>query len=218
MHTLIEEIACSASPDSIANQLQDEPGLVLLRSSFFESHQARYSFLAVRPFLRFRSFGSRGEIFSEEQAHVKFGNPWQVLAGLLCRFELSEDAHLPLPLGGCFGYWGYELKSFTEPKLPRRPANHLELPDCHVGFYDSLVAFDHRLGSVWVISTGLREDGSRSYARARRRRDWWLHRLGSLSSRAETCLPSASVTGQAGGRGQDPLITCSREPLPGLRG
>ena len=73
----------------------------------------------------------------------------------MARFELLDEIDLPFPLGGCFGYWGYDLKNFTEPKLPRRAVNDLELPDCHVGFYDSLVVFDHQLGKVFVVSTGL---------------------------------------------------------------
>jgi len=53
------------------------------------------------------------------------------------------------PLGGCFGFWGYDLKKFHRAKtLPRRAVNDLELPDCAVGFYDSLVVFDHQLGKV----------------------------------------------------------------------
>jgi len=50
----------------------------------------------------------------------------------------------------------------------------LELPDCHVGFYDSLVVFDHRLGKVCVVSTGLDADGSRSETRAQAKLDFWL--------------------------------------------
>ena len=73
----------------------------------------------------------------------------------MARYELLDEMDLPFPLGGCFGYWGYDLKNFVEPKLPRRAVNDLELPDCHVGFYDSLVVFDHRLGKTWVVSTGL---------------------------------------------------------------
>ena len=80
----------------------------------------------------------------------------------MSRFELLDEIDLPFPLGGCFGYWGYDLKNFTEPKLPRRAVNDLELPDCHVGFYDSLVVFDHQLGKVCIVSTGLDADGSRS--------------------------------------------------------
>ena len=72
----------------------------------------------------------------------------------MSRYELLDEVDLPFPLGGCFGYWGYDLKNFVEPKLPRRAINDLELPDCHVGFYDSLVVFDHRLGKTWIVSTG----------------------------------------------------------------
>src|ERR1035438_4157428 len=69
------------------------------------------------------------------------------------------------------------LKNFTEPKLPRRAVNDLELSDCHVGFYDSLVVFDHRLGKVSVVSTGLDADGSRSEARAGERLEFWKNKL-----------------------------------------
>ncbi len=155
-------------------QLRGERGVVLLRSRSFESSPARYSFVAARPFLTFRSFGSRCElIYEQEEKHVQFGNPWQALDGLMARYELLDEVDLPFPLGGCFGYWGYDLKNFVEPRLPRRAVNDLELPDCHAGFYDSLVAFDHRLGKTWIISTGLGRDGQRKEARAREQLAFW---------------------------------------------
>ena len=91
----------------------------------------------------------------------------------MSRFELLDEIDLPFPLGGCFGFWGYDLKNFTEPKLPRRAVNDLELPDCHVGFYDSLVVFDHQLGKVLIVSTGLDADGSRSEKRAKEQLEFW---------------------------------------------
>ena len=96
----------------------------------------------------------------------------------MSRFELLDEIDLPFPLGGCFGYWGYDLKNFTEPKLPRRAVNDLELPDCHVGFYDSLVVFDHQLGKVFIVSTGLDADGSRSEKRANEQMEFWQSQLG----------------------------------------
>ena len=98
----------------------------------------------------------------------------------MSRFELLDEIDLPFPLGGAFGYWGYDLKNFTEPKLPRRAVNDLELPDCHVGFYDSLVVFDHRLGKVCIVSTGLNADGSRSEARAKAN---WIFGIQKLRKR-----------------------------------
>ncbi len=182
MHPLIQEIPWSRRPEALANACRREPGLILLRSALFESSRARYSFLALRPFLQFRSFGARCELTSRYDSHVQFGNPWQVLSALVSRYELLDEPDFPFPLGGCFGYWGYDLKQFTEPKLSRRALNDIEFPDCQVGFYDSLVAFDHRLGKSWIISTGLDEDGSRDDARARRQSEWWQKRLLNTSA------------------------------------
>src|SRR4051794_37931780 len=197
MRPLVHEISTSHTPESLTEQLRGEPGLVLLRSAFFDSTQARYSFVAARPFLTFRSFGSRCELHSPERTEMQFGNPWHLLDSLMSRFELLEELDLPFPLGGCFGYWGYDLKNFVEPKLPRRAVNDLELPDCHVGFYDSLVVFDHRLGKKWIVSTGITADGSRSERQLQSQLEYWRaqlateagvlqhrHRLGKAKVRA----------------------------------
>jgi para-aminobenzoate synthetase component 1 len=173
MRPLIHEIATQHTPESLVDQLQGEPGVVLLRSALFDSPHARYSFVAARPFLTLRSFGSRCELSSPGHQQLQFGNPWRVLDALMARYELLDEVDLPFPLGGCFGYWGYDLKNFVEPKLSRRAINDLELPDCHVGFYDSLAVFDHRLGKTWIIATGLGLDGSRDERLAQQQRDFW---------------------------------------------
>jgi para-aminobenzoate synthetase component 1 len=180
MRLLIQEIQTAHTPESLVENLRGESGIVLLRTNAFDSPQARYSFVAANPFLTFRSFGSRCEIaFTKSQianrkSQIQFGNPWHLLDALMSRFELLDEIDLPFPLGGAFGYWGYDLKNFTEPKLPRRAVNDLELPDCHVGFYDSLVVFDHQLGKVFVVTTGLNADGSRTESRAKAQLEFWL--------------------------------------------
>jgi para-aminobenzoate synthetase component 1 len=224
MRPIIQETAAAHTPESL---LERVPGMgaVLLRTGSFDSPQARYSFVAARPFLTMRSFGSRcefsiGEIGDGTEArphpgplpqerkkqpgvpgqviavgadpgngipcveegregghYTQFGNPWKILEGLMARYELPDEPDLPFPLGGCFGYWGYDLKEFLETRLPRRAVNDLELPGCQVGFYDSLVAFDHRLGKTWIISTGLGVDGSRSESRAREQLEFWQKQI-----------------------------------------
>ena len=180
MRPLIQEVPTAHTPESLVESLGEDPGVVLLRSAMFDSPHARYSFVATEPFLTFRSFGSRCEVTyyaSRLTSQEQFGDPWHLLDALMSRYELLDEIDLPFPLGGCFGYWGYDLKNFVEPKLPRRAVNDLELPDCHVGFYDSLVVFDHLLGKVCVVSTGLAVDGSRDERRARERADLWRSRL-----------------------------------------
>ncbi len=182
MAPLITEIATAATPESLARQFQCEPGLMLLRSALLRSADARYSLVTARPFLNFRSWASRCEIWSEGGVQVQWGNPWSVLQSLMARYEMPEETGLPFPLGGCFGFWGYDLKNFVEPKLARRAENDLPLPDCQTGFYDSLVVFDHFESKTWIISTGILADGSRSAEAARRQTDFWAAQLAAAAS------------------------------------
>jgi para-aminobenzoate synthetase component 1 len=205
MRPLIQEIQTVHTPESLVENLCGESGIILLRSNSFDSPQARYSFIAANPFLTFRSFGSCCEIVPNLQPSTfnlqpQFGNPWHILDSLMSRFELLDEIDLPFPLGGAFGYWGYDLKNFTEPKLPRRAVNDLELPDCHVGFYDSLVVFDHRLGKVCIVSTGLNTDGSRSETRAQIQKEFWLAKLADNATPTLTPALSLSERERAGVR------------------
>jgi len=186
MRPFIQEILTVHTPESLVEQLRRAACGVrsaLLRSNSFDTAQARYSFVVANPFLTFRSFGSRCEIsFPNSQlpsaiSQTQFGNPWHLLDSLMARFELLDEIDSPFPLGGAFGYFGYDLKNFTEPKLPRRAVNDLELPDCHVGFYDSLVVFDHQLGKVFIVSTGLDADGSRTESRAQEQLEFWKSQM-----------------------------------------
>src|SRR6185436_5290276 len=81
-----------------------------------------------------------------------------------------------------------------EPRLPRAAVNDLELPDCAVGFYDSLVVFDHALGKTWIVSTGLAADGSRSEARALAQAEFWRAHLSSSPEALAHILSSGPVS------------------------
>jgi anthranilate/para-aminobenzoate synthase component I len=130
MRPLIHEIQTSHTPESLVENLRGENGIILLRSNSFDSPQARYSFVAANPFLTFKSFGSRCEIthHASRITHEQFGNPWHLLDSLMSRYELLDEIDLPFPLGGAFGYWGYDLKNFTEPKLRAAPSTIWNCP------------------------------------------------------------------------------------------
>src|ERR1043166_419061 len=187
MRPLIVEVQTPHSPEQLVERLSGVAGVMLVPGASIDASRARYSIVVAQPFLTFRSAGPRcvlqnfdcGDDRCGPASHIQFGNPWQVLEGLMARYELLDEIDLPFPLGGCFGYWGYDLKNFVEPKLPRRAVNDLELSDCHVGFHDSLVVFDHRLGKTWVVSTGLDADGSRREELAGRQLDFWQAHLNS---------------------------------------
>lgn len=178
MRPLIQEVPTFHTPESLAETFDIGEGLVLLRTALFGSSHARYSIVGARPFLTLRTFGSKCEFLAPNSpSQVQFGNPWWVLDALMARYELLDEIDLPFPLGGCFGYWGYDLKNFVEPKLPHRAVNDLGFPDCQVGFYDSLVIFDHLLTKTWIVSTGLQPDGSLDLELARRHAEFWQSRL-----------------------------------------
>ena len=192
MRVLLEEIPTPPAPEALAQALQCEPGLMLLRSASHGPTPGRYSFLTARPFLTLRAQGSRCELFTADRHQVCVADPWQVLAQQMARYELPGEADLPFPLGGCFGYWGYDLRHFVEPRLPRRAPEPNALPDCWVGFYASLVAFDHQLGKAWIIATGWQEDGSRSASRAREQAGFWRRHLEREPALAPPALPGPS--------------------------
>src|SRR5262245_9669893 len=121
MRPIVHEISTAHTPESLVEQVRINLGqlkapaavgsdVVLLRSlpspgpsvegEPFDSPQARYSFVTARPFLIFRSFGSRCELRSGERTQIQFGNPWHVLDSLMARCELLEEIDLPFPLGG----------------------------------------------------------------------------------------------------------------------
>jgi len=177
MRPIIEEIQTSLAPEGVAEIIGPRAGLVLLRSGYFQSqnqpHPARYSFVVARPFLIFQSSGSTSSVTTGGQTAESYGNPWHALDEIMARYELLDEVDYPFPLGGCFGFWGYDLKCFVEPKLGSRAVPDLEIPDSWVGFYSSVLVFDHQLGKCWIVATGLTENGSRSQSAAQEDLRWW---------------------------------------------
>jgi para-aminobenzoate synthetase component I len=173
MRALVERLDALPAPETVAASLRSANGFILLRTGLFNVPEARYSFLVANPFLIFRSYGARCVLEEQGKGTELFGNPWDQLQTLLSRYELLDDLDVPFPLGGCFGFWGYDLKNFVEPKLPRSTVDDLDLPDCHAGFYSSVVVFDHRFQQTTIISTGLSIDGTRSEEKARCELEFW---------------------------------------------
>ncbi len=201
MRTRALQIRTLHTPQSLAEIAGLTPGLVLLESAGPWAVAGHFSFLATAPLLIFRSRGAHCELLASDarldtargslpaglpgdafplpcpSASVSYGNPWRLLDRLLARFDLAAELDLPFPAGFCAGFWGYELRQFVEPRLRPHPQPFPVLPDCWLGFYDSLVVFDHASAGVWIISTGLEADGSRSARRRDERLDWWRRRL-----------------------------------------
>lgn len=186
MKTIVKQIDSPPDLLAIANEkLLNEPGSILLLSALPAHSRSRYSFFCRKPFLEFRSYGSICEITVGIKTIRLYGNPWLVLDELLQRYELLNEIDLPFPLGGAFGFWGYDLKNHIEKCISTKAKKDIDTPDCNVFFYDSLLVYDHRLDKMWIISTGMNADGTRNLALAKQKVDEWMKIIESISSELE---------------------------------
>ena len=152
------------SPVQAAARLLDRRQLVLLDRSSGATATSRYSYVSADPFLVLRSRGRRSELAGPDGTVTVATDPARLLERLLRRYAVPRQPGLPPLLGGAIGYFGYDLGRLFE----RWPASAKDegVSDLHVGFYDWVLAVDHRTGQRWLISTGL-PHGSTAAARAR---------------------------------------------------
>lgn len=191
MTLVAERLPTTATPETVATTFHGEPGLQLLRGGQPDLPQARFSYLAARPFLTFRADGSRCELRPAlGPLTVHFGNPWSLLESLLARYEVLESFDPPLPLGAALGFFGYDLRRHLEPRLAHGVPPDLPVPDLWLAFYDSLLAFDHLTHETWIIATGMLPDGSRHPGHARQAADRWHHILQAATHPSHPSHPS----------------------------
>ncbi|MFM1943107.1 MAG: hypothetical protein RI897_2089 [Verrucomicrobiota bacterium] len=206
---MIRRVDTAHTPESLVGLIPPGSRAVLLRSQGEISRKARYSLVTGWPFLSFRSWGAQCRLECEGRRIQQYGDPWLSLATLVARYEMGDSVDVPFPLGGCFGSWGYDLKGFLEPTVGRRAAHDLALPDCDLGFYDSLVVFDHVEGVVLVVATGIRPDGSRSARAEQEQVGRWLRLLETSPREGEIGVDAAR--GVVGVPGPEPRGSMSRE-------
>ncbi|MDA7497148.1 aminodeoxychorismate synthase, component I, partial [bacterium] len=159
--TFIKEIETDHSPITLAALLRDEIGLVVLESALFQTQEVRFSFVTAAPFAQLEAHGTCCRLTVGTKESLQYGSPWNLIGQLIRKYELLEESDQPFPLGGLFGYFGYEMNRSLSAKLASKAARIPELPDLSVGFYDSLCVFDHQLQKCFVVSTGMLVDGSR---------------------------------------------------------
>jgi para-aminobenzoate synthetase component 1 len=194
MRPIIQTVETELSPETLARRIDQQDGPVLLRSGGERSCQSRFSFLAAFPLRTLTAYGAQCEWTNANGsiAAVQFGNPWHLLRSEIARFEMIDETDTPFPMGGCFGYWGYDLKQFVEPRVGRISFNDLNLPDCKVGFYPSLMVWDHQLGRTWIIATGLTRDGNRRETSAREQVERWQALLAERGDEPDVASATAS--------------------------
>jgi para-aminobenzoate synthetase component I len=172
---LVERLGKTAAPIELCEHFLDLPHLLLLDSSSQSSHSGeaqqleQFSFLAADPVAVVRSKGSTAEISYG-------GGIWSSTdTDALAAARRLLPTPRPRPLdglppfqGGIAGYIGYDWGAVLE-RLPRARYDDLAVSDVILGLYDWVIAWDHRIDTAWLISTGMPEQGESQRDRAKLR-------------------------------------------------
>jgi anthranilate synthase component 1 len=115
---------------ALAKVAFDKKHAFLLESVQGGEKWGRYSFIGFDPFATFISRGDTIEIQRNgEPAEEIFGDPIEVLRGLLGSFDPCDTGYLPRFFGGAVGYMGYDMVRFMEQLPEDKGKPPLDIPD-----------------------------------------------------------------------------------------
>jgi anthranilate synthase component I len=113
----------------------------------------RYSFLGCDPLWVLSARGDRSTQTHRDGREEAFaGDPFDILTALLAPYQPVKIPQLPSGIGGLFGFWGYELMKWIEPRVPIHPATPADTPDGVWMQVDSLLIFDRVKRKIWAIA------------------------------------------------------------------
>ncbi len=160
----------------------------LLESVEGGANLGRYSILGCDPLWILETRGAiTTQTHRDGQVEVFNGDPFGVLKHCLQPYQPVKLPQLPPGIGGLFGYWGYELISWIEPRVPTHPLQAQDLPDGLWMQVDHLLIFDQVQRKIWVVAyADLRSgDPGQAYQTA-------CDRVRDLVARLSAPLPAAS--------------------------
>jgi anthranilate synthase component 1 len=139
---------------------RDRPYNFLLESVEGGESIGRYSFLGCDPLWIMEARGNTTtQTYRTGEVNVFEGDPFKALSDCLAPVRPVKVPELPSGIGGLFGFWGYELINWIEPKVTIHPITSDDLPDGLWMQIDSLLIFDQVKRKVWAIAYADLRDG-----------------------------------------------------------
>jgi anthranilate synthase component I len=130
-----------------------QPYSFLLESVEGGEKLGRYSLLGCDPLWILEARGDRTTQTHRDGSQAVFtGDPFPILANCLAPYQPVKLPQLPAGIGGLFGFWGYELIRWIEPRVPVHPATEADLPDGLWMQVDNLLIFDQVQRKIWAIA------------------------------------------------------------------
>ncbi len=151
---VVEDLSGAGSPEELFDHVAHLPYSTFLDSSLEMEGYGHYSFIGFDPYLvlLFRD-GQSTYLEREGARRTAREHPLDALRRELgARRILEHDPALPPFTGGAMGYFSYELGRYIE-ELPASVTDDIALPEMALGFYDKVVAHDHRAGRTWLFLT-----------------------------------------------------------------
>lgn len=113
----------------------------------------RYSILGCDPLWILESRGQTTTQTHRDGVVQTFsGNPFEILSRCLDPYQPATLPELPAGIGGLFGFWGYELIHWIEPRVPVHPSSPEDLPDGIWMQVDNLLIFDQVKRKIFAIA------------------------------------------------------------------
>ncbi|MEA5583456.1 anthranilate synthase component I [Nodularia harveyana UHCC-0300] len=130
-----------------------QPYSFLLESVEGGENIGRYSLLGCNPLWILSARGETTTQTHRDGSQVVFtGDPFTALAECLESFKPVTLPQLPPGIGGLFGFWGYELIRWIEPRVPIHPPDQRNIPDGLWMQVDHLLIFDQVKRKIWAIA------------------------------------------------------------------
>lgn len=170
-----------------------QPYSFLLESVEGGEKIGRYSLLGCDPLWVLENRGERTtQTHRDASVKVFEGDPFEILANCLKPYQPVKLPNLPPGIGGLYGFWGYELIRWIEPRVPVYPADENDLPDGVWMQIDNLIIFDQVKRKIWAIAyADLRDaqvDKKEAYQQACRRVQGLVNKLQLPLSGKDTVL------------------------------
>jgi anthranilate synthase component 1 len=132
-----------------------QPYNFLLESVEGGENLGRYSLLGCDPVWVLSAKGNlTTQTYRDGSVNIFTGNPFEAIAECLEPIHPVTLPQLPPGIGGLFGFWGYELIPWIEPRVPIYPAGEGDLPDGVWMQVDNLIVFDQVKRKIWAIAYG----------------------------------------------------------------
>jgi len=170
-----------------------QPYSFLLESVEGGEKLGRYSFLGCDPLWILEAKGAQTtQVYRDGSQNVFTGDPFVALTECLQSYQPVKLPQLPAGIGGLFGFWGYELIKWIEPRVPVYPAGEKDLPDGLWMQVDNLLIFDQVKRKIWAVAyADLRDVGvdlAQAYQQACDRVSHLVDRLKSPLSGQSTLI------------------------------